>query len=412
MIQKFLINNLIEVTEDANFNKLKKVCTILEKKLQKNKQNISTLTLIALDPEIPPANPVVKEIQQLIVSQWKTFTVNSKDTAITFIRAVILEVLSNLSRDFYIANQIWLSGRNIQKYFKLIGKEKELITNFLLSLGKEIETKATESWSLPSDSKFQKLIIELKELTGVNIDKVTLQKKLEDSAGPKNESGTSNYESPNPYWPNAAEQWSYQFAPRAAQGIADVVNKTLKEQSKELSANQTQIQEAINKLLSQTQSEILERNYSLHIRSQLLWWKEACYSYSIKQCYKGQKNGLLQLILAKDCSSFLPAIYPVCVDYFLKEMHRALLDEEDKKLKISEILKLIKQSQSELQSIFSESTLEEKRLSLFNYVIGFVWNKHKSNQFKNLVGISINSEITLSEFTLWLFHDLQSLKFK
>ncbi|MCH8034198.1 MAG: hypothetical protein IH950_10660 [Bacteroidetes bacterium] len=237
-----------------------------------------------------------------------------------------------------------------------------------------------------------------------------LQKKLEDAAGPNNEAGTANYESPNPYWPNVGNPWSFQFAPRAAQGISDVVNKALKEQAKELSANPTQIKEAVNKLLSQTQTEILIRNSSLQMRTQLLWWKEACYSPSIMQSYKGQQNGLLQLILAKDYSSFVPALYPASVDYFLKETHRALLVEDDKKLKMTEILQIIEQSKDKLKSIYAESTLEEKRLSLFNFIIGFIWNKYKSKQFKKLVGFSVSTEISLSDFTLWLFHDIQSLK--
>lgn len=407
MLQEFLTNNLIEITDDANVGKLKKACSVLEKKLLKNKQKITTLTLIALDPEIPATNPDVMEVQQLIIGRWKTFTANSKDTPLTYIRAVILEVLENLSKDLNIANQIWLTGRNIQKHYKLIGKEKELITNFLLNLGNEIETKATENWSLTSESKLQKLSIELKSLTGVTIDKTELENHLKAASI---HSGLGNGGA-NPQYPsNNGITWPVFFSERASQGITDVINKALKNQAKEIIINQTQIQEAINKLLSQTQTEILEKNSSLQMRTQLLWWKEACYSSSIMQSYRGQQNGLLQLILAKDYSYFVPEIFPASIDYFLKEMHRTLLVEDDKKLKMSEILSLIEQSKDQLKSIFAEITREEERLSLFNFINGFVWNKYKANQFKNLVGFSESTEIFLSDFTLWLFHDLQSLK--
>lgn len=410
MIQEFLTNSLIEITEDANVDKLKKACNILEKKLQKNKQKISTLTLIALDPEIPASNPDVLEVQQIIIGKWKTFNANCKDTPITFIRAVILEVLANLSKDLNIANQIWLIGRNVQKYYKLIGKERKLITNFLLNLGNEIENKATDSWSLASENVLHKLNLEIKGLTGVVIDKAILQKKLEDAAGPTNEAGTANYESPNPQWPNSGTPWSFQFAPRAAQGIADVVNKALKEQAKELSANQTQIQEVVNKLLSQTQAEILEKNSLLQMRTQLLWWKESCYSVSLNQSYRGKQNGLIQILLANDYSTFVPVIYPTSADYFLKEIHRNLAEDENKKMKMSDILRQIEQSSTQLKTIFREPSVELGRISLLNFIKGFVWSKYTSKQFKNLVGFTVTSEMTLSEFTLWLFHDFQSLK--
>src|SRR5436190_3933624 len=248
MLQEFLNANLLPVTDEGYFEKLKKSSEEIAKKLNKNKSKILSYTLVALDPEIPPDNPNVIEVKDLITKNWSTFSTNSKDTPVTFIRAVILEALENVSRETGIACLIWLTGRNIQKHFKLIGKEKELITNFLLSLGGEIENKAAESWSLPSESKLQKLNIEIKELVSINIDVETLQKKMEDASGPSNAAGVANYESPNPHWSNSASHWSFQFAPRAAQGIADVVNKALKELTKEVSANQAQIQEVVNNL--------------------------------------------------------------------------------------------------------------------------------------------------------------------
>lgn len=410
MLQEFLNSNLLPITDEGYFEKLKKTSEVIAKKLNKNKAKVLSYTLAAIDPDVPANNPDVIEIKELIIKNWKTFLTNSKDTPLTYIRAVMLEALEIVSKETNFACLIWLTGRNIQKYFKLIGKEKELITNFLLALGNKIESKATESWLLPSESKLQKLSIEIKELTGVTIDKTTLQKKLDDASGPNKQDGTPNFTSPNPHWSNAGSNWSWEFAPRAAQGIADVVNKALKEQSKELSENQALIQDVVNKLLTQTQAEIFEKNSLLQMRAQLLWWKESCYSASLNQSYRGQPNGLLQILLANDYSTFVPVIYPTSVDYFLRETHRTLAEDENKKMKMSDILKQIKQSSTQLKTIFTEQSAEFGRISLLNFIIGFVWSKYTSKQLKNLVGISVNSEMTLSEFTLWLFHDLQSIK--
>lgn len=410
MLQEFLNINLLPITEEVYFEKLKKVSEEIAKKLIKNKTKVLSYTLTALDPEIPADNPDIIEVKELITKNWRTFSTNSKDTPLTFIRAVMLEALEIVSKETSFACLIWLTGRNIQKHFKLIGKEKELITNFLLSLGNEIENKAAESWSLPSESKLQKLRIEIKGLTGITIDKETLQKKLEDASGPNNSAGITNYESPNPHWSNEASNWSYQFAPRAAQGIADVVNIALKVQAKELSANQTQVQEAVNNLLVQIQAEILEKNNLQQMRTQLIWWKEACYSLSLDKSYRGQPIGTLQILLANDYSKFVPIIYPISADYFLNEVHRTLVEDENKKLKVSAILTIIEQSSNQLKNIFIEPIVETGRISLLSFIKGFVWSKYTANQIENLVGVPDTSEISLSELIIWLFHDLQSSK--
>lgn len=410
MLQEFLNSNLLPITDEGYFEKLKKTSEAIAKKLNKNKAKVFSYTLASLDPNVPAYNPDVIEVKELIIKNWKTFSTNSKDTPLTYIRAVMLEALEIVSKETNFACLIWLIGRNIQKHFKLIGKEKELITNFLLTLGKEIENKAMDSWSLPSETKLQELNIDIKELTGVTVDKAILQKRFVHASGPNDEGGDVPYQNPTNVWPNSGESWVHQFVPKAAKSISDMVDKALKEQSKELSVNQTQIIDAVNKLLTKTQGEILEKNSLLQMRTQLLWWKESCYSVSLNQSYRGQPNGLLQILLANDYSTFVPVIYPTSVDYFLRETHRTLAEDENKKMKMSDILKQIKQSSTQLKTIFTEQSAEFGRISLLSFIIGLVWSKYTSKQLKNLVGISVNSEMTLSEFTLWLFHDLQSIK--
>lgn len=410
MLQQFLDANLLPISDEGYFEKLKKTAEEIAKKLTKSKVKVLSYTLAALDPEVPADNPDVVEVKELITKNWSTFSTNSKDTPVTFIRAVMLEALQTISKETDSACLIWLTGRNIQQQFKLTGKEKDLVTDFLLSLGIQVEKKAIENWSLPSESKLQKLSIEITEFTGATIDRATFQKLFIWASGPQDEQGIIPIKDPNPHWPNSGASWSYQFAPKAATVIAQEVNKAFKEQSKEITTNQIQIQEAVNKLLAQTHSEILERNGLLQMRTQLLWWKESCYSISLNQSYSGQQNGLLQIALANDYAVFVPTIYPASADYFLKETHRELVKDENKKMKVSEILKQVELSRETLKNVFAEPTAELGRISLLNFIKGLVWSKYTSEQFKNIVGFANTTEITLSDFTTWLFHDFQSLK--
>lgn len=133
MLQEFLDANLLPITDESYFEKIKKTADEISKKLTKSKAKVLSYTLTALDPEVPADNPDVNEVKELITKNWSTFSTNSKDTPVTFIRAVILEALQAVSIETSYACLIWLTGRNIQQQFKLIGKEKELVQSFLLS---------------------------------------------------------------------------------------------------------------------------------------------------------------------------------------------------------------------------------------------------------------------------------------
>jgi GTPase-associated system helical domain len=102
-------------------------------------------------------------------------------------------------------------------------------------------------------------------------------------------------------------------------------------------------------------------------------------------------------------------IYPTSADFFLKETHKSLI--EDEKLKVSDILTLLKESNTQLKTIFKDSNIENSRVSLLSFIKGFIWGRYEAIQIKDLVGLEDTTELTLSEFTLWIFHDFQSLKF-
>lgn len=410
MLQEFLNAQLLPIDNEDYFGKLQKVADTLAKTLQKNKAKVLTYTLTALDPEVSVDNPDIAEVRELVTKSWNTFANNSKDAPTTFIRAIMLEALKTASSETSSACLIWLASRNIYKHFKLVGKEEEIISNFIQPLGQQNEDNAFTNWSLPSEAKLQKLSIEIKELTSITLDKATLQKLFVFASGPHDNQSQVPYENPNPHWPNSGPTWSYEFPSRAATAVSQIVNKALKEQGAAINANQTQIQEAVNKLLVQTQSEILQKNNLLQMRTQLLWWKEACYSTSIKQSYRNQPNGLLQVLLANDYNAFVPYSYPTSVDFFLRETHRLLTKDDTKKIKLLEVLKQVQTSSEILKPVFSEPNVETGRISLLNFVKGLVWKKYTLEQFQECVGINDNPETTLSDFTVWLFHDFQSLK--
>lgn len=352
MIQEYLNEQFIQTTEDANFEKLKKTCADIAKKINKDKAKILAYSLIAFDPEIPADNNEVTEIKGQIIENWQTFLPNSKDTTLTIIRAVMLEALQTASKDTSSACLIWFASRNLFKHLKL-GRENEILTSFLLGLGNRIEGDVSESWNFSPDNE-----IEIPKVTAATID---------DS------------------------DFSTGFTQATVTAAA---NKAFKKQVVELKENQKKFADLVN---------------LMQMRTQLLWWKEAGYSPSHKTSYKNMKDGQLQVLLAYDYSNFIPEMYPVSVDYFLIETHKSLSVSADKKVKIGAFLKMVEHCSSDLNKIVPEFTGEDGRILFANFVCGLVHGKYQAKQFKSFVGVSDATELTLSEITLWLFHDLHSL---
>jgi hypothetical protein len=385
MIQEFLNLQFIQISDDSNFEKLKKSCTEITKKIGKDRSKILSYSLVAFDPDVTADNPEIIEVNNIIIDNWQTFLPNSKDTHITIIRAVMLEALRAVAKDkTENAGLIWFSVRNLIKHFKL-GREKEILSNFLLEIGNQVEKEATESWTLnPKD------LIDIPEIVAATIDKTELEVHLKVAAVHSGWGG----ENPNTQAQNDLN-WPTFFASRASKGLADTLNKAFKKQVNEIRIKQ---------------SDLIKQSVLMNMRSQLLWWKEACYSYALRNTYREIKEGSMQVTLAYDYSGFIPEIYPKSVDFFLLETHRNLSTVADKKVKISEILKLIEQDNTQMKEVISSFDGDGNRICFMRFIQGLVHGSYKVRQFKSLVGVADSIEITLGEFTLWLFHDLQSIK--
>lgn len=410
MLQNYLNANLLSLTDDGDFKKLKKSADDIAKKLAKSKTKIVPYTLSAIDPDISVYNADIVEIKDVIIKNWSTFATNAKDTPLTYIRAVILEALNSLSDNINNSLLIWFASRNIVQYHKLIGKEREIVLQFISKLGNDINQKANKEWALSGNDSLSKIDIELKDVTRYLINDDTLKKYLEDASGPINSEGIANFDSPNPYWSNQQQHWSHQFAPRATKGIKNAIDPSLKAIASIVNENKNTIQNSLNKAIEQVQKEVSNRSQSLQLRSELLWWKEAGYSPSTDRSYDELDKSILGIVLAYDYSSFIPVIYPKSVDYFLKETYRGLKGSTEEVLTLEDFLKTVQDHKEELKPIFPEEEVLAGKSTLLNFINSLIWSKNKLTQFEELVGIPLNIKLSSSEVTTWLFHDIQLIK--
>ncbi|MBO3273550.1 GTPase-associated system all-helical protein GASH, partial [Hymenobacter defluvii] len=127
--------------------------------------------------------------------------------------------------------------------------------------------------------------------------------------------------------------------------LAEAVSiKTLDEFSKE-----------IIRYLEEGSKSIASQTASHNLRGQLLWLKESLYSTSQNTSYRKLPLPSLGSILAYDAAQLIPPIYPVSVDYFLRETLREVTVDTESLLTFAELLPELA-TNATLQEVLPQTT--------------------------------------------------------
>ncbi|MDO6596595.1 GTPase-associated system all-helical protein GASH [Oceanihabitans sp. 2_MG-2023] len=421
ILQTYLNNQFIKTAEQENITKLKAAATEVKKRLSKKKAKVIPYTLVALDPFISEDEPIVADVEKIIITKWSTFknsVSQTKDKPVNYIRAVILEALNDLASDEHFATIIWLSGRNIISHYKL-ANESVVVEEFLKSIGNKVEISSRSYWGIKDVKEANtphNVKIDSSVVSSAKINEASLAEQLQIAS---QYSGWSQYGGggTNPSSLNN-QNWAPHFSTNAAKGIATEVNKGFTAQNKSLNAIAESIQKELeNYFLSiQPYYEQLSTNLTQGIvannkRSELLWWKEALLSTSQNKSYRSLDPIGVAITMAYDLSCFVDPIYPVSVDFFLKETLRCVLgDDIDSNKSLADLFK----STSELDLGIKNtllSLMDDRigRKSLGIVVANMLNEESEVNPFDE-IGIDNKIEVSLADFTVWLFNDLQANK--
>ena len=422
ILQSFLDYRFIKTDESENITNLNKAVAEFQKRLSKKKEKIIPYTLVALDPTISDDDPIVQEVEALIIKKWPTFrnsVAKTKDSPIAYVQAVILESLNKLSKDENLAAIIWHTGCNIVSYYKLAGQE-EVLTHFLLEIGKKVEEAGRRNWSILENAKIDTLdAIELtlpkisQGMVGEDELKGHLKAAAVHSAWAPHAGGGEN---PHTQGTNNY-QWPQFFAERAAKGLSKVINAALSTQNKSLTSISNSIQKSIGSYfaklkpyLEQVSSSILQSSQSLNKRSDLIWWKQALYSHRLDSSYRTLGPLALAVCMAVDLADNVSPVYPKSVDFFLIEALRDVLrNETDKEVTVTELLEQLQQlSDAEKQLLKNLSNENESRKPLGACMADMIKEKMNADEFFKRTGLEKRAKISFGELTVWLFHDLQA----
>lgn len=426
ILQTYLNEQHIKTDVPENIDSLKKAVREVEKRLttKKMKSDIISYTLVALDPKVKDSDPVVQQVEGIIISKWPAFknsVTATNDKSTTYVRAVILESLGQLSKDnVATAALVWLTARDVIGHFQL-DAEESVIRGLLQGLADRVEEGGQAAWGISyklQASELKGVEISITAVEAAQIDEESLKVELLDamvhSAWNQNAGGGKNPHShPQNNW-----QWPKFMAEHSATGITQVVNSALSQQAKSLSTISSSIQKSLDDYFAQLQPFFEDLNTSIvnsiaanNKRSELLWWKQSLYSRSLNASYRSLDQLNAAVCMAHDLAEQVEPIYPESLDYLLREtlkdVHGELAAEEHPLTNwLKESLSLPENLQSALKAYAAPG---EQRNPLLNAWANALCSGETTNFFTE-TGIDKKAKLTASDLAVWLFHGLQAQK--
>jgi hypothetical protein len=414
VLLRFLSNGLIDVGgDDAKLEKLKATSRDLATSLKENAAKAASFALIAFDPDAPVSDPVIQEAAQALEKQWPTYVNTFRGgTPIAVIRAMLLDALVQASADDHnIAVAFVACARNVLPFME-VGGEQVIWSDEVKRIEEHVDERAEREWATPSKIDLEPLTIKTTAslkltVSQAKLDKADLQTKISAASGP----GVANA---NPHWPNNPQPWAQQFAPKLADAIAEAIESAKTTVTGgDLSAPFQQLTQAVNNYVGGAMSAFAAATSGLQRRTNLIWWREALFSPTSKSSYRKLPPSVAAGMMALDLFSQVPTFSPASVAAFLSET-------------VIRLPGLVADQPHTIGSLSDELRTDQRLMALREtakglvsasggrgFLLTFVGNldpsvKVDDETFKKRVGVSLATEITLPQWSVWLFRELQA----
>lgn len=406
VLQKFLENNLLEVKpNDEEFGKLKDAANGLSKGELKNLNKVVGYTLVVLDKDIPVDETLLEIIKGYIQKKSATVLSKSKDTPITTYRAVALEALyTRAMNNVDYARVIWLTASHLVPFYDLQRKQG-VVKEFIQEIGDLVENSAMNQWSLSSIENFDIEQIDSFTVDDVKIDVGKLENYLKGAAGPWHGEPKNQHQVHRD-----PTNWSVSFGQMAAEGIEKVVNASFAKQKKPLNQIADALTDHLNKVVKLTNNYLQNGINSSFNRTQLLWWKEALYSKCQNKSYRELTSAFLPIVMAVDMSNDMEGIYPVSIDYFLKETLHKVENSGSKKITFQEYFEQLLggEENNAVKELLPLGETSNGRATILQFTREtIVKGKFDAKEFYNQTGIKATAKISIADLSVIFFHELQ-----
>ncbi len=416
LLQQFLDAGLFNFgDDDARLKDFVAAAEDLGKEFAENPESVIPATLVALDADVPDADPMLERAEAAVKKHWNSFRNKFPERQKGFLRPLLLDgVAKAAATDADIASAVWLCSATVYPLFAS-GRERGIVEAFLRQQGETAEAHAEGTW-MPNHEEAElsvpKIGLALPKANGGKIDKGALEQGLGGACGPHNRSGTAYPGKPNPNWPNNPTEWSWEFPPRAAATITTEVDKALAPLANQAGAIAEQVEPALKKFSKELGTSIttwVESSVTgLARRSELLWWRECLYSPQLHRSYRGLSPSETVVSMALDLHRIVAMPAPQSVEFFLRETIRAVLPT-DPKLSLSQLLVDTNKS-AELAKMVPALPVSggPQRISLKQALGASRHQLLSDDSLPAWLGLKGDLQLTVSELAVYIFRDAQA----
>lgn len=409
--------------DDDRFSKIERAAQAVAQELREQPSQIIRAILAGLDADIPKDNPILSQAYKALVTEWKAVSSVHNDMPVNWLRAILLDACNQVAEEGQNAAILWLTAADTLPLLQL-GREETAIRKMLAEWAKCAEENALTGFTLSADDTEQTVIGELEPIEAIEfesyeVNREVLLQKVERAAGPHN-AQSQTIDDPNPHWSNAAQQWSYQFAPRMQQLLADELDALASSQSEtnqQVQAYLTQLTEIVNEALDSQQHKVQKNRQAEQIRLNALWWSEALYSSSLQCSYRELAPEIASVVMAIDLLNTVAKPTPASVSYLLAEAVNRLPDSSfNQKHTLQELFGLLGEVRN--SNPLSKEWLkpltappETGRLSLRDAVILVLTDKAQNiEEVLTRTGASSKFELSFPQFSQALFRQEQAVQ--
>ncbi|SER37587.1 GTPase-associated system all-helical protein GASH [Giesbergeria anulus] len=326
MLQEFLMRFLeigaINLNgDDSKLEKLRSTAKDLSAELRTVPSKTLSFTMVAADPSVPAADPVIEEAMAALRQRWETVANAFSGRPVNVLRAVLLDAIVQAAReDDAIAVAFVSTARNALAHAET-ADEAPIWHDAVCEIETKVDARAEAEWATPDMISVKPLQYKAPDFTIEEqaipvVDRVALKTKLQ---------------IPYPsHHQNNPQGWVQEFSDRVSAAIGDVIDEFAKgivPAPIDFSTPSSNLAKAVSAHVDKALASFSGATAGLQRRTNLLWWKEALYSPSAHQSYLEMPVFQASALMALDLHEQVPTFSPASVSAFLKEAIRCLPTE-------------------------------------------------------------------------------------
>ena len=426
VLLRFLDRGLINVGgDDDKLGHLRKTAVELCATLKETPAMALPFALVAFNPNVSPADPTIAEVAKALRNRWETYVNTFAETPVTVFRAMLLDALNRAcGQNDTVAAAFVASARNVLPFIEAAG-EREIWADIVIEIERKVEARAEREWATPAsisvpDIEFDSPSAVEIHISSKEVNATDFRPKFAAAAGPSFHDPTRGNVNTNgnPHWPNGNDHWVYEFGKRTAEAVGDTINRAIGNLSVEgfdlqgFTENMTRV---MSDHTTATLQAVCDATAGLHRRTNLLWWKEALFSPSARMSYREMSTVDAVVLMAFDMHRQVPTFSPASAAAFLRETV-STLPMIDQERKVS-IRKLVEETRN--AGVLTEMRTEIGKLVTTpegrGSVLGLIGHPDAvpeidDRRFRDVVGVKTDTELTLPDWSVWMFRELQAAR--